>query len=96
MPGVASACTFATCEPRASSTAPFFGIGRPPPECVEVTTPVRSVPGTAGGNGCRTTSNTPAILGVVAPQAGVKSEVPSPRGGWFRPVSGRRWPRPCQ
>ena len=36
------------------------------------------------------------ILGVVAPQAGVNSEVLSPRGGWFSPVSGRRWPSPCQ
>ena len=90
-PGASRPASRARAAPRRSSGSP----GRRP-SASKVTTPVRSVPGTAGGNGCSTTSNTPGILGVVAPQAGVKSEVPSPRGGWFRPVSGRRWPRPCQ
>ena len=34
--------------------------------------------------------------GVVAPQAGVKSDTPAGPGRWLRPFSGRRWLSPCQ
>ena len=94
--GGASLASFAACEPWATSTAPSRGIGVPPPVVWIVTVPLRSWPGTAAGNGSITASTAPASFGVAAPQAGVKSAVPSPRGGWFSPVSGRRWPSPCQ
>jgi hypothetical protein len=94
--GGASVCSLAACEPCATSTAPSRGIGVPPPVVCTVTVPLKSCPGTADGNGRITASTAPASFGVAGPQAGVNSEVPSPRGGWFSPVNGRRCPRPCQ
>ncbi len=63
--------------PRAWSTAPPGGIAVRPPEVTAATVPVRSAASVAGGKSVSTTSTEPTVLGVVLPQAGVKSEMPS-------------------
>ena len=93
--GVVSVASFEACEPTAMSTAPSRGIGVPPPVACASAVPSSS-PVVVGGNGSSTVSKAPATLGVLAPQEGVKSPVPSPRGGLFTPPSGWRLPSPCQ
>ena len=48
-----------------------------------------------GGSDGSTASVTPAICGVVGPQAGVNKLTPFAPGTWFR-RGGRRWPLPRQ
>ena len=67
VPTGASACSFAAVVPVAIRIAPSGGIDSPPPLPTAVTVAVRSVFGTADGNGCRITSAEPATRGRAEP-----------------------------
>src|SRR5919199_635015 len=95
-PTGASFASFASSLPRATRTAPLRGIGTALRLTVDVTVPVRSWNGVAGGNG-----DTPAASafhgGVDAPHAGVKSPVELTGGGSLSGPIGYGTPlKPCQ
>src|SRR5213592_4834568 len=82
--------------PRATSTAPFRGIGTLLRLTIDVTVPVRSINGTVGGNGANTAANA-FSGGVDGPHAGVNSAVELVRGGSFSwPIGYVRPLNPCQ
>ena len=95
VPGVASAASFGAWVPMERSTAPFGGIGVPPPVACAVTVPTSSPPLVAGGKSSNTASVEPATTGVFVPQAGVYSVEPSPIGVRFTDTV-RLLPSPCQ
>ena len=95
VPTGASAARAAAPDPRAWSTAPPDGIGVEPAVAeICVTTPTRSVFGTAAENGLSTAS-TDRAAGVLDPQVGVKIETPFVPSSWLR-LTGRRDPVPRQ
>ena len=96
-PTVASAASFSTCVPRATSTAPPSGMATLPFWPTWTTTPGSSeLSGSAGANGERTTSYEPSWAGVAGPHAGVYRETAFAVGGSLTPERVRRGPVPCQ